>query len=198
MIKSSASSVTFHPNLLKNISPQQRRQPVVSMLLWCQKCLVFSYGRKRLRRVWRSFRKTAAMVWWLEGYKTMDDRINVLIVDDQVKTRRGLKVLLKFSEKIRVVGEASNGAEAIAKIQDDPPHVVLMDLQMPVVDGFQATRWIKKNWPDVKVVTMTVTAYYRKDAVAAGADYFLVKGDPKESIHQIIQDVHSGEITNQR
>jgi DNA-binding NarL/FixJ family response regulator len=66
-----------------------------------------------------------------------------------------------------------------------------MDLQMPGIDGFQATSVIKKNWPDVKVVVMTVFPFHLTDALAAGADYFLVKGDPNESIQEIICDVYA-------
>ena len=93
----------------------------------------------------------------------MDDRINVHCRRSSENTP-GIKVLLKFAENIRVVGDVSNGAEAITHIQENPPHVVLMDLQMPVIDGIQATRTIKKNWPAVKVVAMTVSPGYREDA----------------------------------
>jgi len=119
----------------------------------------------------------------------MGDPINVLIVDDHSETRRGMIALLAFAENIRIVGEASNGAEALAYIQKDPPHVVLMDLQMPVIDGIQATLVIKRNWPAVKVITLTAFPDYREAAVAAGADYFQVKGDPNESIMEIIKFV---------
>lgn len=125
----------------------------------------------------------------------MDDRIKVLIVDDQEKTRRALMALLKFVENINVIGEASNGEEAIAHLKENPPHVILMDLEMPVLDGIQATLRIKKIRPSVKVVAMTVFPRYREDAIAAGVDYFLIKGDPNESIQEIIQHVYSQKIT---
>ncbi|RPI21521.1 MAG: DNA-binding response regulator, partial [Chloroflexota bacterium] len=91
----------------------------------------------------------------------LEDRINVLIVDDHRKTRRALIALLTSAENIQIVGEASDGAEALARIQMDPPHVVLMDLQMPTVDGFQATQVIKKRWPGVKVLELTKFPGYR-------------------------------------
>lgn len=119
----------------------------------------------------------------------MEDRINVLIVDDHYKTRRAMIALLAFADHIRIVGEASNGEEALAQIQKDPPHVVLMDLQMPVIDGIQATLVIKKNWPAVKVIALTQFPGNREAAIAAGADYYLLKGDPNESIPEIIDHV---------
>jgi DNA-binding NarL/FixJ family response regulator len=116
----------------------------------------------------------------------MEDRIHVLIVDDHRKTRKALIAYLAFAGNIRIVGEASNGEEAIVHIQKDPPHVVLMDLQMPGIDGFQATLVIKKKWPAVKVIALSQFPGYREAAMAAGVDYFLLKGDPKESILEII------------
>ncbi|RPI82700.1 MAG: DNA-binding response regulator, partial [Chloroflexi bacterium] len=81
----------------------------------------------------------------------MPDKIEVLIVDDHQKLRRGIIALLAHAEDIRIVGEASTGAEAIALVKRNPPHVVLIDLQMPEVDGIEATIAIKNNWPQVKV-----------------------------------------------
>ncbi len=119
----------------------------------------------------------------------LESPIDVLIVDDHRETRRGIIALLAFADNIRIVGEASNGAEALIHIQRNQPHLVLMDLQMPGIDGIQATLVIKRNWPAVKVITLTVFPGYREAAIAAGADYFHVKGDPNELILEIIHSV---------
>jgi DNA-binding NarL/FixJ family response regulator len=88
--------------------------------------------------------------------------------------------------KIEVVGEAANGREAVRLVEECRPDVVLMDARMPVMDGLQATRLIKDQWPTVRVVVLTVYAARRADALAAGADAFLVKGCPTEELLKAI------------
>jgi DNA-binding NarL/FixJ family response regulator len=67
-------------------------------------------------------------------------------------------------------------------IQDSPPDVVLMDVRMPQVDGLQVTRLIKAGWPQIKVIVLTLYAEYAADALAAGADAFVCKGEPPENL----------------
>ncbi len=116
----------------------------------------------------------------------MNQLIRVLIVDDQLSVRKGLKAILAFYPEILVVGEAANGAEAIKLIIDQQPQVVIMDLQMPVMDGVTATRLIKTEWPTIKVIVLTIQASRRAEALAAGADTFLIKGNEPEALQKAI------------
>jgi DNA-binding NarL/FixJ family response regulator len=84
--------------------------------------------------------------------------------------------LLALSPQIEIVGEARDGQESVQLVAERHPDVVLMDLQMPVMDGLEATRYIKSQWPEVRVVTLTMSPGYRLAAYAAGADAFLLKG----------------------
>ena len=104
------------------------------------------------------------------------DRIRVLIADDQLSVRQGLKVLLAFWPNIELVGAAADGEEAVQLVEKCQPDVALMDIQMPVMDGLEATRLIKSRWPQVRVVVLTISPLHRVHALSAGADAFLVKG----------------------
>lgn len=94
--------------------------------------------------------------------------------------------MLEQAEHIEVVGEASDGQEAVAQAESLHPDVILMDVQMPVMDGLEATRRIKSQWPEVKVVALTMHANYRSQALAAGADAFLLKGCTAEELQAAI------------
>jgi DNA-binding NarL/FixJ family response regulator len=108
--------------------------------------------------------------------------IRVLIADDQRPTRRGLKALLAHSPQVEVIGEAGDGQQSVNLVAARHPDVVLMDAQMPVMDGLEATRHIKSRWPEVRVVVLTMHPQYRAEAQAAGADAFLLKGCPTEAL----------------
>ena len=108
----------------------------------------------------------------------MSEHCRVLIVDDNVRARLGLRALLALWPEIEIVGEGADGCEAVQKVRDGQPDVVLMDARMPGMDGLEATRRIKDHWPQVRIVTMSMYASHRAEALAAGADAFLVKGCP--------------------
>jgi DNA-binding NarL/FixJ family response regulator len=108
--------------------------------------------------------------------------LRLLLVDDNPRTRRALKALLSVHPEIEIVGEASNGREAIAAVETTRPGVILMDVQMPVMDGLEATRRIKSRWPQVRVIALTMYPIYEEGARSAGADAFLVKGRPSEEL----------------
>ncbi len=110
----------------------------------------------------------------------MDAR-RVLIVDDSSQAREGLKALLATAP-VKVVGEAADGREAVHLIEVRQPDVVLMDASMPVLDGLEATRLIKAQWPAVRVIVLTIHTGLRAEALAAGADAFLVKGCPASEL----------------
>jgi len=115
-------------------------------------------------------------------------RRRVLIVDDSPQVRRELRTLLPLAGDIEVVGEAADGREAIRLAEALQPEVVLMDLEMPVLDGYEATRQIKAGFPSCRVVALTVHGYEtaRQKAMQAGVDLFMVKGAALESLVEAI------------
>lgn len=112
----------------------------------------------------------------------MAQATRVLIADDSVRARTGLSALLTMWQEIKIVGEAANGQDAVRLVADCQPDIVLMDLHMPVLDGVQATTIIKRQWPAVIVVVLTMYAVDQSAALAAGADAFLLKGGAPERL----------------
>ena len=130
----------------------------------------------------------------------MDDepqRIRVMIVDDHVMVREGLKVLLSTAADLEVVGEAATGEEATTLAAVLEPDVVLMDILMPIMNGAEATAHIKKQHPAVQVIALT--NYADGDLVAqaleAGAISYLLKDSRPETLVQAIRDAHRGRGT---
>lgn len=124
-------------------------------------------------------------------------RIRVMIVDDHVMVREGLKVLLSTADDLEVVGEAATGDEAMTLVAVHEPDVVLMDIVMPVMNGAEATAHIKEQHPSVQVVALT--NYADGDLVAqtleAGAISYLLKDSRPETLVQAIRDAHRGHGT---
>ena len=112
----------------------------------------------------------------------MAQATRVLIADDSMRAREGLRALLSMWQEIEVVGEAANGLDAVRLVAECRPDIVLMDLHMPALDGVQATRLIKQQWPAVTVVALTMYAVEQSAALAAGADAFLLKGGTPERL----------------
>jgi DNA-binding NarL/FixJ family response regulator len=122
-----------------------------------------------------------------EGSEAMGTRIRLLIADDHASSRRGLRALLATCPTVEVVGEAENGREAVGLVETCRPDLVLMDLQMPVCDGLEATRRIKANRPEVKILILTIRETSRGEALSAGADGFLLKGCRSKELLAAIQ-----------
>lgn len=120
--------------------------------------------------------------------------IKVMIVDDQALARDGLELIVGASPEIEVIGTADNGANALAKLDDLSPDVVLMDLKMPVMNGVQATRRINEQFPNIKILVLTTfdADEWVVDAIRAGASGYLLKDSPREEIVRAIQDVAEG------
>ncbi|HSJ55899.1 MAG TPA: response regulator transcription factor [Anaerolineae bacterium] len=115
-------------------------------------------------------------------------RRRVLIVDDNAQVRQELRVLLPLAGNVEIVGEAADGAEAIELVRAVRPDAVLLDLEMPVLNGYAAVRSIKVWCPACRVIALTVHGYEaaRQKAMQAGVDLFLVKGVPVETVVQAI------------
>lgn len=111
--------------------------------------------------------------------KTMNEtahHFRLLIADDNAATRAATIALLESSAHQAAIWEAANGEEAVQLAERIQPDVILMDVQMPKLDGIQATQRIKACWPAIKIIVMTMYITYRAAALAAGADAFLLKG----------------------
>ena len=130
-----------------------------------------------------------------------DEVIRVLIVDDHKVVRRGLLGFLKTETDIEVVGDAQDGSQALKIISEldadgRRPDVVLMDLQMPVMDGVQATREIRSRYADVEVVVLTSFVEEERvhAALEAGASGYLLKDADVDEVSNAIRSAHQGEV----
>ncbi len=119
--------------------------------------------------------------------------IKVLIVDDHSVVREGLRRIIEMDDKIKVIGEASNGEEAITQAASFSPDVIIMDLKMPGMDGITATREIKQKMPDVNILVLTLYAEdFVEEAVEAGVSGYLLKDSDCQQITEAIHQVHDG------
>jgi DNA-binding NarL/FixJ family response regulator len=121
--------------------------------------------------------------------------IRVLIVDDVERVRQDLRTFLTLAGNIEIIGEASNGLEAVRLVQALCPQVVLMDLEMPIMDGFEAAQQIKAIQPSCKVIALTIHAgaAERQRALRAGMNDVIPKGAPLE---MLLQAIRAGEDTD--
>ncbi|MBW4623281.1 MAG: response regulator transcription factor [Cyanosarcina radialis HA8281-LM2] len=120
--------------------------------------------------------------------------IRLLLVDDQIIIRQGIRSLLESQPDFQVVGEAENGSQAIAKIQQLQPDVILMDVRMPIVDGVAATQIISQQFPQVKVLILTTfdDDEYVYQGMQFGAKGYLLKDTPIETLANAIRSVDAG------
>jgi len=123
-------------------------------------------------------------------------KITVLIVDDHAVVRKGLRVFLEGEGDIEIAGEAANGAEAVQKVQELLPDVVLMDLVMPVMDGITATRRISEISPSSRILVMTSFGEDEKvfPSIKVGATGYLLKDTPAEDLARAVRAVARGEF----
>lgn len=120
--------------------------------------------------------------------------IRLLLVDDQILIRQGLKAMLELEPDLQVVGIAGNGKIAIQQTADLRPDLVLMDVQMPVMDGRAAIREIYQQFPEVKVLVLSTfdDDQYISDSIRAGAKGYLLKDMPPDELIQAIRLTHRG------
>ena len=121
--------------------------------------------------------------------------IRVLLVDDQALFREGLNILLSVHADVEVVGEASNGEEALAQAAALQPDVVLMDLRMPVLDGAAATRRLRSSHPHIQVIVLTTfdDDEHIFEGLRAGAMGYLLKDVPSQKLVEAIRTAARGE-----
>ena len=125
----------------------------------------------------------------------MDDRIRVLLADDHVLVRQGIRQFLEDEDTIEVIAEANDGAEAIRLVEEHRPDVAVLDIRMPKLTGVEATRRIKEHFPQVRVLILT--AYdddpYVFALLQAGADGYVLKTASADELVRAVRTVHRGQ-----
>src|SRR6201987_1463449 len=121
--------------------------------------------------------------------------IRVLIADDHALFRRGLEMVLDSEDDIDLVGQASDGAEAVAVAGESLPDVVLMDIRMPKSSGIEACRAVKEAAPSAKIVILTISDEEEDlfEAIRAGASGYLLKDIPLDEVAGAVRAVHGGQ-----
>ncbi|MEK4840932.1 MULTISPECIES: response regulator [Bacillus] len=123
-------------------------------------------------------------------------KIKVLLVDDHTVVLKGLAFFLSTQEDLDLVGEANNGKEALVKVGEINPDVILMDLYMPEMDGVEATAYIKKEYPNVKVIVLTSFSdqAHVLPALRAGASGYILKDVEPDQLVEAIRSAYKGNI----
>lgn len=125
----------------------------------------------------------------------MEQKIKVLITDDQTDLAEELKSVLETDPKMQVVGTATDGFDALQKMRDAQPDVVLMDIRMPNMNGVVATQRIKTEYPDVKVVILTTfdDSDYILNAINNGASGYLLKDIGRSALIDAVKNAYEGD-----
>lgn len=124
----------------------------------------------------------------------MKAKIRILIVDDHPLFRQGVRFFLESFPDLELTGEAQNGAEALSFLINRTADIVLMDLQMPGMDGVETTKRIKERWPDTKVLVLTTFNSWEKvyAALKAGASGYILKDAPPDELVIAIKGIANG------
>lgn len=122
--------------------------------------------------------------------------IKVMIVDDQGLIRDGLKMILSLCEDIEVMGEASNGKDAIECLSMNIPDIILMDIRMPIMNGVEATKVIKERYPGIKIMILTTfnEDQYIFEGLKNGADGYILKDVKSDEIIRAIKEIYKGNV----
>ncbi len=122
-------------------------------------------------------------------------RIRLLLVDDHPVVRKGIRSCLESLDHIEIVGEATDGREALAKVKELSPDTVLMDIDMPNMSGLDATKAIRSDFPDTRVLILSVhtNKHYVLQIIQSGAQGYVLKDTPPEDLARAIEAVDSGQ-----
>lgn len=123
------------------------------------------------------------------------EKTKVFIADDHVMVRQGIKKLLELEGNIEVIGQAGDGESALAQIKELKPQIVLLDLNMPVLDGVNVIKMIKQQNVDTKIIVLTIhdELEYLIKTANEGADGYILKGSDMEVLFEAIKAVKNGE-----
>jgi DNA-binding NarL/FixJ family response regulator len=120
----------------------------------------------------------------------------IVVADDHAMIREEIKRMLGECAEVKVVGEACDGLEALALVEELPPDMVILDISMPNLGGIGATRQIKRGYPDVKVLILTMhnSWEYLHNAILAGADGYLLKEEANTELFPAIKKIMQGKV----
>ena len=124
------------------------------------------------------------------------NKIRVLVADDHTIVREGVRILLEAQPDIEVVGEAADGQEALARVRELQPDIVLIDIAMPNLNGMEATRAIKREYPQVQIIALTMyeSDEYFFQVLNAGASGYILKKAASADLLAAIRAVYAGEV----
>ena len=124
----------------------------------------------------------------------MNSNIKVIIADDHEMLRKGFFVLLRKQPDIEIIAEAENGKDLLLKVQELKPDVVISDIQMPVMDGIEATKKMSSEYPEINVIALTMFNEDKLilDMLEAGAKGYLLKNTNQEELSEAIKAVYNG------
>ena len=125
----------------------------------------------------------------------MNEQIRILIVDDHPIVRRGISMCLSNQARIQVVGEAADGREALGRVRELKPDVVLMDIDMPQMNGMAVTDLLRREMPEIKVIILSMCSNteYVMRIIECGARGFVLKEAPPAELVQAIESVYAGQ-----
>jgi NarL family two-component system response regulator LiaR len=128
---------------------------------------------------------------------SQSEPIRVMIVDDHSMVRRGLATILRIKPDLKLVGEASNGKEALEVCERTQPDVILMDLIMPEMGGAEATRILRERYPDIQIIALTSFQERElvRESLQAGAISYLLKNVSADDLAAAIREAHAGRST---
>jgi DNA-binding NarL/FixJ family response regulator len=121
--------------------------------------------------------------------------IKLLLVDDHAVLRDGLKTIIESENDIKVIGEAVSGSDALNKVRELAPNIILMDINLPGMNGVEVTRILKQQYPHIKVLILTMHSHeeYFMSAIKEGADGYLLKDAPSDQVVEAVRTVFHGE-----
>jgi DNA-binding NarL/FixJ family response regulator len=122
------------------------------------------------------------------------DCYRLVLADDHVLIRQGLRLLIKGEADLEVVGEVGDGVELLALLQTMSPHMVILDLSMPNLAGIEAIHALKKKYPAVRILVLSMHKEYLHQALAAGADGYLLKEDADRDLFSAIDTIRQGRV----
>jgi len=120
------------------------------------------------------------------------DHYRIVLAEDHVLIRQGLAGLIKEVAGLEVIGEAGDGIELMSLLTAVTPHMVILDISMPNLRGIEAVHAIKKKYPDVKLLVLTMHKEYLQQAMSAGADGYLLKEDADRDLFSAIENIRQG------